>query len=1104
MASVDEILQLRVKTLPEGNYEVEISASASYNDLLARLHEATGVPLNRIRVIHRGRALKDEGSSLSDMGIQTGHTLHVVERPTAAGEEPPPTSAPPQQAQNNAQQQQRQQGTIGNQVANIIQGFLRGQGNQGQAGVENQGRQRPVFPSIITTLNRYTDTLIQNQVIAPPMGVTSLGPTPQGRRAFDRELFQLLENIEGAPESVTTQLEQLRNRLAQYTEEENNQNQNEQPAETSQQPDQNSNNLEGQAQAQLQQQQGQQQQQQQPQPQPQPQQQPYEFQALLVYAVAYLVQRCMEAIQANLLPGQARYLHDIMEQLPNQEQDVSTDLQRSVRQAAGQLHQYSALMVEAARVMSSLVAATEGRHEILTQNAAAVVIHERNQPMIPRLYPGTIGIRRQVRGMVVPQTQQQQQQQQPQQQQQATQQNVQGGAAQGVPQSAQPWSGTQVPPAQGQQPPPSQPLPFGLEGLNIPGLNAAVHGAVQITVQDDGSGQGQQIQMGPFSLNEDGSFSQVPGGQFPSGQFPGGQFPGSQFPGGQFPGGQFQGGQFAGGQIPMPGGMSGAQLGGMSMPLPPGMPGGEGFMQMPMGAFPGHIASVMVDIQGDDPNLDNIVNQINAQSGGQNASIRTTAIPLQVMEDGTIVQGEVHVSGEAGIGAEDFEGEGDDMIIDEGEEDQDNIAETINEQLRQALQQIPNGDQNPSWSPEEGDAEDAGQHHSITREYRQHLENLTNNLLSRLSTQDLDLASGIVQNVGQLLRHVTENWPLVEQFLQNTQREQRSLFNVMATVNTIVRELQLRLQTQRQARTQQAQSAVGDRNIGSSSQPSSSGGQTSTGAPPLSGGKGLGLGKGLGMGKKLAVKKQKQEQSQQQSQQQSVQDVKKESGSTGERKTKRLDSFPVQLDMDVDGDDDENIEVIDVSQPQSRQEPLQQQQRGQPQGQPAGMPQGGPGAFLSQLLGGEGGGGSGGGLMEMAQKMAQDPNMVRMAESFIGGQGGGSGGGIDIGQMMSQLGGGGGSGGGMDLGQMMSQIFGGPSSTPQNENRQSQPQAASNTQNVTNMSSLRDTLQGVVPPLEVERWAQVLEQDRQKGDEVGEFSEAYLAGEPKQKKNGWL
>eukprot|EP01026_Neomeris_dumetosa_P006915 TRINITY_DN12155_c0_g2_i1.p1 TRINITY_DN12155_c0_g2~~TRINITY_DN12155_c0_g2_i1.p1 ORF type:complete len:110 (-),score=14.48 TRINITY_DN12155_c0_g2_i1:140-469(-) len=109
----------------------------------------------------------------------------------------------------------------------------------------------------------------------------------------------------------------------------------------------------------------------------------------------------MEALQSALLPGQEHYLHDIMQRLRTESVAQNSEIHRTIRQAAGQLHQYSAMMVEAARLTSSLVAAIEGKPEILTQNATAVIHSEQNHPQLPRLLPGMMGMQRQIRGVVV-------------------------------------------------------------------------------------------------------------------------------------------------------------------------------------------------------------------------------------------------------------------------------------------------------------------------------------------------------------------------------------------------------------------------------------------------------------------------------------------------------------------------------------------------------------------------------------------------------------------------------------------------------------------------------------------------------------------------------
>eukprot|EP00882_Tetradesmus_deserticola_P007747 GHRQ01008157.1.p2 GENE.GHRQ01008157.1~~GHRQ01008157.1.p2 ORF type:complete len:152 (+),score=13.28 GHRQ01008157.1:224-679(+) len=88
-------MKLKVKLLDQSVHEVDVDADTPISDLKAVLEAALHVPLNRQRLIYRGRVLRDE-NTLQELGVENGFTIHLVERPADADQRA--QSAAPQPA----------------------------------------------------------------------------------------------------------------------------------------------------------------------------------------------------------------------------------------------------------------------------------------------------------------------------------------------------------------------------------------------------------------------------------------------------------------------------------------------------------------------------------------------------------------------------------------------------------------------------------------------------------------------------------------------------------------------------------------------------------------------------------------------------------------------------------------------------------------------------------------------------------------------------------------------------------------------------------------------------------------------------------------------
>ncbi|KAF6264040.1 ubiquitin-like protein 1 [Scenedesmus sp. NREL 46B-D3] len=77
-------MNLKVKLLDQSAHEVDVDANTPISDLKAVLEAALNVPINRQRLIFKGRVLRDE-STLQELGVENGFTIHLVERSAEAG-----------------------------------------------------------------------------------------------------------------------------------------------------------------------------------------------------------------------------------------------------------------------------------------------------------------------------------------------------------------------------------------------------------------------------------------------------------------------------------------------------------------------------------------------------------------------------------------------------------------------------------------------------------------------------------------------------------------------------------------------------------------------------------------------------------------------------------------------------------------------------------------------------------------------------------------------------------------------------------------------------------------------------------------------------------
>eukprot|EP00879_Flechtneria_rotunda_P019981 GHRR01021006.1.p1 GENE.GHRR01021006.1~~GHRR01021006.1.p1 ORF type:complete len:344 (+),score=99.15 GHRR01021006.1:141-1034(+) len=85
-------ISLKVKLLDQSCHDLNVDPNTLISDLKCLLEAVVNVPINRQRLIYRGRVLRDE-STLQELGVANGHTIHLVERPADAPDPASQTAA---------------------------------------------------------------------------------------------------------------------------------------------------------------------------------------------------------------------------------------------------------------------------------------------------------------------------------------------------------------------------------------------------------------------------------------------------------------------------------------------------------------------------------------------------------------------------------------------------------------------------------------------------------------------------------------------------------------------------------------------------------------------------------------------------------------------------------------------------------------------------------------------------------------------------------------------------------------------------------------------------------------------------------------------------
>eukprot|EP00877_Chromochloris_zofingiensis_P010285 jgi/Chrzof1/550/Cz01g20040.t1 len=387
-------ISIKVKTMEPASYKLDVSASMAVTALKSELLAICNIPVDRQRLIYKGRVLRDD-QRLNDVGVQSGHTIHLVERPA---------DATPSQgtAEQPGAQPSMPQGMPGlPDLGRLVQGLLSSLGVPGgptQVGVQigttttsgpmpTPGAQQP--PPEPTHLLRSIDTFLRHLEQAPtsvqPMHVTSLAPrSSEGVQAVHAVLTaavqQVLAGVSLSP-ALQTMLDEASTRYNAASSTTSSTTSAATPpaaacVETGpaaaapgapggqSRPISSDPALEAQLAS-----------------------QPYPYMPLAVAALSQLLVRTQGYVNTSLLTGldhAVQSLNGIDTIDANNRQTVSADL----RAVGGLLHGAAALMTELARASAATMVAAEGNTAALAANAAAVIDPRTGtSPAFPRLLP---------------------------------------------------------------------------------------------------------------------------------------------------------------------------------------------------------------------------------------------------------------------------------------------------------------------------------------------------------------------------------------------------------------------------------------------------------------------------------------------------------------------------------------------------------------------------------------------------------------------------------------------------------------------------------------------------------------------------------------------
>jgi ubiquilin len=188
-------ITISVKHLSSRVYEITINPRSTVEQLKMKVSELSKVDVAGIKLIFRGKILKDNTNVLSDLGITTGHTIHMVKNKTKSKQTQPLGKTPGQEVPGSNPNQPGQ-----NPFSNI--GFSTDPTSarpapspSGLGGLGNMGGRS--FPDMQNAMNNpQMREMMQNLLSNPEMlrNMINNNPMLQGMIQNNPQLQAMLDN----------------------------------------------------------------------------------------------------------------------------------------------------------------------------------------------------------------------------------------------------------------------------------------------------------------------------------------------------------------------------------------------------------------------------------------------------------------------------------------------------------------------------------------------------------------------------------------------------------------------------------------------------------------------------------------------------------------------------------------------------------------------------------------------------------------------------------------------------------------------------------------------------------------------------------------------
>ncbi|XP_021902428.1 large proline-rich protein bag6-like isoform X2 [Carica papaya] len=174
--SSNSVVELNIKTLDSQIYSFQVEKNIPVSLFKEKIASKIGIPVSQQRLIFRGKVLKDD-QPLSEYHVESGHTLHLVERQPSQSQ-PSPNTGSGENGSNGNRGNDNATGAVRNRVGQISHSVVLGTFNVGDQG---EGIVPDVTRVIGAVLNSFgigaqpTTNITQ----APSLTNTS-GQAPQG------------------------------------------------------------------------------------------------------------------------------------------------------------------------------------------------------------------------------------------------------------------------------------------------------------------------------------------------------------------------------------------------------------------------------------------------------------------------------------------------------------------------------------------------------------------------------------------------------------------------------------------------------------------------------------------------------------------------------------------------------------------------------------------------------------------------------------------------------------------------------------------------------------------------------------------------------------